>query len=144
MIKKPSFTPTLVVFGLLLLLLGSILIQDCAAPPGQRSTGGYLTLCLITALYGLYRLYKVQSRIARIDRLISTFGEETAILILDGKFWQGQHRNALLESLGPPSDIKTNVLKTKTKEEFRYLPKGRRQFGLKIFLEDNTVVGWEQ
>lgn len=36
------------------------------------------------------------------------------------------------------------VLKTKTKEVWKYKPTGKNRYALKITLEDDEVIGWDQ
>ena len=44
----------------------------------------------------------------------------------------------------PPADTDQKVLKTKTKEIWKYRPTARNRFGLKVTLDDGIVAGWEQ
>ena len=57
---------------------------------------------------------------------------------------QGETQEQLLESLGRPEDIDKKVLKTKTKEIWKYRKTARNRFGLKVTLDDGIVTGWEQ
>jgi hypothetical protein len=50
----------------------------------------------------------------------------------------------LLDSLGHPADIDEKVLKTKKKEIWKYHHMGGNRFGLRITLELNQVVGWDE
>ena len=59
-------------------------------------------------------------------------------------FWQGQTEEQLLDSLGKPKDIDQKVLKTKTKEIWKYNETGKNRYALKITLENGKVVGWDQ
>jgi hypothetical protein len=64
--------------------------------------------------------------------------------IMGRTFWQGQTQEQLLDSLGQPVDIDQKVLKTKTKETWKYNRKGKSRFGLRITVENGVVVGWDQ
>lgn len=64
--------------------------------------------------------------------------------IIKGQFWQGQSSEQLLDSLGHPDAIDRQVLKTKTKEVWKYDERRKNQFSLKIILEKGNVVGWEK
>ncbi|UYG01260.1 hypothetical protein [Halomonas sp. GD1P12] len=70
--------------------------------------------------------------------------EQLARKIYGGYFWQGQSESQLRDSLGQPEAIDTKVLKTKTKEVWKYYPIGRRSYGLRITLDDGKVVGWDK
>ena len=59
-------------------------------------------------------------------------------------FWQGQSEGQLIDSLGRPLDIDQKVLKTKTKEVWKYNRTGKGRYALRITLENGEVVGWDQ
>ena len=65
-------------------------------------------------------------------------------MILRHMFWQGQSQEQLLDSLGRPADIDQKVMKTKVKEIWKYNQTGTNRFGLRITIEDNVVIGWDQ
>ena len=64
--------------------------------------------------------------------------------IMQGMFWQGQPASQLIDSLGKPLDIDQKVLKTKTKEVWKYNETGKNRYALKITLENGEVVGWDK
>lgn len=64
--------------------------------------------------------------------------------IMSKMFWQGQSEDQLIESLGKPLDIDQRVLKTKTKEVWKYNKTGKGRYALRITLENGYVVGWDQ
>jgi len=64
--------------------------------------------------------------------------------IIRRMFWQGQTSGQLLDSLGQPLDTDERVLKTKTKETWKYNKVGKNRFALRIILENDIVVGWDQ
>ena len=77
--------------------------------------------------------------------LIERYGDpEIARRIMRGVLWQGETAEQLRESLGNPADTDEKVLKTKTKEIWKYRPTARSRFGLKVTLDDGVVTGWEQ
>jgi hypothetical protein len=65
-------------------------------------------------------------------------------MIMRQMFWQGQSQEQLLDSLGRPADIDQKVMKTKVKEIWKYNQMGANRFGLRITIENNVVVGWDQ
>jgi hypothetical protein len=64
--------------------------------------------------------------------------------ILGSTFWKGQTQDQLRDSLGHPAIIDSQVLKTKTKEIWKYGEQRKGQFSLKITLENGKVVGWDK
>ncbi len=64
--------------------------------------------------------------------------------IVNGQFWKGQTSEQLLDSIGSPSAIDRQVLKTKTKETWKYNEIRKDQYALRIMLEKDQVVGWDK
>ena len=79
----------------------------------------------------------------RRETLIARFGPDIAERILAGQYWQGATSEMLTESLGAPLDVKERVLKTKTKHTYCYQQTAKNRFALKVHLEDDQVVGWD-
>lgn len=69
--------------------------------------------------------------------------EEIVQLIMESSYWKGQTEEQLLDSLGEPHKIDSQVMKTKTKEIWKYGHRHGQVYRLKITLEKGKVVGWE-
>jgi cbb3-type cytochrome oxidase subunit 3 len=69
---------------------------------------------------------------------------EIVKMIMSRMFWQGQTPMQLIDSLGHPADIDKKVLKTKSKEIWKYNQTGRGRFSLRITIENDLVVGWDK
>lgn len=82
----------------------------------------------------------------RREALLKKYGGDVQVVdrIMRKVFWQGQTQEQLLDSLGRPLDIDVRVLKTKTKETWKYNRVGENRFGLRVILENGVVVGWDQ
>ena len=81
----------------------------------------------------------------RRKHLVEKYGDpEIAHRMMKGIIWQGETREQLLESLGKPVDTDEKVLKTKTKEIWKYHRTARNRFGLKVTLDDGIVVAWDK
>jgi len=84
-------------------------------------------------------------REARRAALLAKYDDPKLVeMIMRRMFWQGQTQEQLLDSLGRPADIDEKVLKTKTKEIWKYNQTGKNRFGLRITIENGLVVGWDQ
>jgi hypothetical protein len=88
-------------------------------------------------------------RIRRVEErrseLLAKYGEEKIVdAIMRQSYWQGQTAEQLRDSLGNPADIDEKVLKTKKKEVWKYRHLGGNRFGLRITLEHEQVVGWDE
>jgi len=86
---------------------------------------------------------EAKARDARSANLRERFGPENAQRIMAGRYWLGATAEMIREALGTPSDIRERVLKTKTKVTLCYHPTSKKRFALKIHLENDVVVGWD-
>jgi len=83
--------------------------------------------------------------LAKRARLMMKYKDEELIeRLMEEKFWVGQTKEQLIDSLGEPLDVDEKVLKTKVKEVWKYEQTGKNRYGLKIKLDDGIVVGWDQ
>lgn len=104
-----------------------------------------LIIIAIVVLLGLIAAGAIWAYRQRRKHLTEKYGdEEIARRMMRGVIWQGETREQLLESLGKPVDIDEKVLKTKSKEIWKYRKTTRNRFGLKITLDDGVVVAWEK
>lgn len=78
-----------------------------------------------------------------LQQWISKYGEVEGPRVLRNEVWQGMTSEQLLDSRGSPADIDRWVMKSKTKETWKYGQTGKNRFSERIFVEDNEVVGWE-
>ena len=69
---------------------------------------------------------------------------EIVYQIMNQQFWQGQTPAQLVDSIGHPADIETKVLKTKSREIWKYGETGKGRYSLRVTFENDEVVGWEQ
>lgn len=83
----------------------------------------------------------------RKKSLIKKFGEKDANSILNHEVWQGMNIEMLNESLGNPMQKKSQVNKSKQKDQFFYNPRKTRMKTNKptfrVDLEDGQVTGWK-
>lgn len=99
----------------------------------------------IVVIVGLFIAFSIHSDKKRREQLLAKYGDPKIVeMIMSRKFWQGQTQEQLIDSLGRPADIDQKVLKSKVKETWKYNQKGRNRFGLRIIVENNIVVGWDQ
>jgi hypothetical protein len=91
------------------------------------------------------RVDRENQHISRANGIYEKYGRgEIAERILRGEVWIGQTSAQLIDSIGRPVDVDQKVLKTKKKEVWKYAQKSARSFGLKITLDDDIVVGWDE
>ena len=76
-----------------------------------------------------------------VHPLMAKYGNANIVdKLMQRMFWQGQSAEQLVDSLGRPMDIDQKVLKTKTKEIWKYNRTGKGRYALRITLEDGEVV----
>lgn len=63
--------------------------------------------------------------------------------ILKKQYWIGQTQEQLVDSRGCPENIDRKILKTKTKEIWKYNQLRKGQYAIKITLDNGKVAGWE-
>ena len=79
------------------------------------------------------------------ESLLAKYGDKEIVdRIMRKMWWQGQTSEQLHDSLGEPIDIEQHVMKTKTKEVWKYNQTGKGRFGLRITIEDGKVIGWDE
>jgi len=99
----------------------------------------------LAALLFIYALIKFLIKRKRINKLVDKYqDEETVIKIMNGQIWKGMSLVQLFDSLGQPDDIDEKVLKTKRKQIWKYHHSGGNRYKLKITLDDDIVVGWDE
>jgi hypothetical protein len=86
---------------------------------------------------------RAQAAARRFAELSSRYGEELAKRIVNRRLWVGCTTEILVEMLGHPSAIDEKVLKTKVKRTFKYFPTGANRYSLRVMVDNDEVVGWE-
>ncbi len=96
-------------------------------------------LCLII-------LWKIIKHKNRIKYLKNKYNNDLFIVksIMNQEFWSGQTSEQLVDSIGKPIAIDSQILKSKRKEIWKYQQIRKTQYALKITLENGYVVGWDQ
>jgi len=96
------------------------------------------------AIIILIFLIKAYLNKKRRKELFAKYGDEEIVeMIMKGMFWQNQTPEQLRDSIGKPRDIDRKVMKAKTREVWRYNKTGKGRYALRITLEDDVVVGWD-
>lgn len=110
-----------------------------------ESVGGIVLLVLAIGLVVGVVWLKRYNRQKRFEFLCKKYGDpEMAQRIIARSFWQGQTASQLADALGTPANVDTKIMKTKTREIWKYDQRSRTRYGLRITLEDGFVVGWDQ
>ena len=107
---------------------------------------GYLVPIVgLVGTVALFYIYKATQKKKRREFLMQKYNDgEIVNLLMSRSFWQGQSAEQLIESLGEPVEVDNKMLKTKKKEIWKYNHQGGNRFGLRVTLENDEVVGWDQ
>ncbi len=95
----------------------------------------WLVLVLLVFSFLTYLLTK------RTRLIMKHKDDELVEMLMKEKFWVGQTKEQLIDSLGEPLAVDQRVLKTKVKEVWKYEQTGKNRYGLIITLDDGVVVG---
>lgn len=100
----------------------------------------WMILIVFAILIGAYYANKVKR-----EKLMGKYKDPILVeKLMNRNFWVGQTKEELIDALGSPKEISEKILKTKTKEVFKYHKTGNNRYALKITLENNIVVGWDK
>lgn len=81
----------------------------------------------------------------RRDALMKKYGDKDLVdRLMRRMIWEGQTAEQLVDSVGRPVEIDEKVMKSKTRETWKYHQRSRTRFGLRVTVEDGIVVGWDK
>lgn len=81
----------------------------------------------------------------RRERLMDKYADPRLVeRLMNREIWQGQTEEQLLDSQGKPAKIDQAVLKTKTRETWKYEEIAKNRYALKVILENGDVIGWDK
>ncbi|MCV2893718.1 hypothetical protein [Lentibacter sp. XHP0401] len=100
---------------------------------------------LVFILFFVFALLLALPRYLRLKSLTKKYGDGgVAKKILSRSIWQGMTKGMLLDSRGRPAAKDERVMKSKTREVFKYGKTGKNRFDMTVTLENDFVVGWTQ
>lgn len=109
------------------------------------SIGAGAFAVIIVVILAAFVFYLIQKRAARLAYLRTKYGDEIIVQkIMQRRFWQGQTMEQLQDSLGNPVSKDNGLLKTRKREVWKYQPSGRNRYRLRITLDNDVVVAWDQ
>lgn len=109
------------------------------------SVGWFFLAIAVVILVGMVIWYQMAKTKKRREALLNKYQDKELVeALMRQTFWQGQSAGQLVDSLGRPHDIDQKLLKTKKKEVWKYDHQGGNRYGLRITLDDDLVVGWDQ
>lgn len=110
-----------------------------------ESIGWVPLILIVVVIIGVFVWYEAEKTKKRRTALMKKYQDEDLVdSLMSQSFWQGQTADQLMDSLGNPEDIDQKILKTKKKEVWKYNYQGANRYGLRITLDNDLVVGWDQ
>ena len=103
--------------------------------------------CWIVAVLAivLFFMARTHLRKKRFEALTAKYGDSRIVRSIMGKqIWKGATYEMVRDSLGRPISVDRKVMKTKTKEVWKYEQISRNRYALKVTFEDGEVVGWDR
>lgn len=126
-------------------LLALVVLSFAGIAKFFETVGWVIPVLTVLAGIAAYFWYQHDKQQKRLQYLRSKYSSEEVVQdIFQGRFWQGQTEDQLKDALGAPSEVDNKVLKTKTRQVWKYQPRGGNRFGLRITVEDGYVTGWEK
>jgi hypothetical protein len=110
-----------------------------------ESIGWGVITGVIAAGIAFYLWSKSNKNKKRREYLIDKYQDLSLVEdLMNQCFWVEQTADQLIDSLGHPVDIDQKMLKTKKKEVWKYSHQGGNRYSLRITLDNDHVVGWDQ
>ena len=110
-----------------------------------ESVGWIPFAIIIVVIVGLVLWHQAEKTKKRRMELMEKYQDSQLVeSLMNQTFWQGQTAEQLIDSLGRPEDVDQKILKTKKKEIWKYNHQGANRYGLRIILDNDQVVGWDQ
>jgi len=110
-----------------------------------ESMGWGILIAGVVAVIALVIWFQSSQKKKRREELMAKYNDASLVeKLMERSFWQGQTSGQLLDSLGSPEDVDEKVLKTKKKEIWKYNHQSGNRYGLRITLDNDVVVGWDQ
>lgn len=80
----------------------------------------------------------------RLSYLLEKYGDTQLVSrIMSGAIWETMTSEHLYDSVGQPEAVDQKYLKSKSREVWKYNHLGANRYGLRVTLENGTVVGWD-
>ena len=110
-----------------------------------ESIGWGVIMGVIAAGIAFYLWSKSNKNKKRREYLIDKYQDLSLVEdLMNQCFWVEQTADQLIDSLGYPVDVEQKMLKTKKKEVWKYSHQGGNRYSLRITLDNDHVVGWDQ
>lgn len=105
----------------------------------------FIAISVIVVIAMIAAIVKGAKENERKKKIYAKYGNsELANRLVEKVIWTGMTIQQLRDSWGDPLVIDEKVLKTKKKEVWKYVRKGENRYGLRVTIENNVVIGWDE
>lgn len=130
---------------LLLIIVGVVVYAAQGAEKLNDAVGAPVLIGASIAIFVILILVRVIRRNARRAELLGKYGDKDIVnQIMRRMIWQGQTSEQLMDSLGPPVERDEKLLRKCVRRTWKYHQTGQNRFKLRITLENDIVIGWDQ
>tara|TARA_Y100001001_G_scaffold155024_1_gene170387 strand:- start:131 stop:547 length:417 start_codon:yes stop_codon:yes gene_type:complete len=106
--------------------------------------GAYTFFAILILIPGIFYYMDISAKKKRKAWLLDKYKDPWIVeKIMSRQFWINQTLEQLKDSLGLPDDIDEKVYKTKTKYTYKYGHQSGNRYNLRIIVENEIVVGWD-
>ena len=131
--------------GALLMLAIVVGLPVYIATKVFQTVGVVVPIVIVVAVIVITLFVKYAQKQQRLAYLRTKYGDEKIVQrILQRSFWTGQTEEQLRDSLGAPVAVDNQLLKTMTREVWKYQRSGVNRYRLRITVENGRVAGWDQ
>ncbi|WLG49085.1 hypothetical protein [Pseudomonas sp. FP1742] len=110
----------------------------------NKTIGWQIPTLIVVGFLLLLFLNRWSKKRARLRYLRDKYQDEHIVQnILAKRIWIGQTSEQLTDSLGYPAATDHKLLKTKTRDVWKYRHQGANRYGLRITVENDEVTGWD-
>jgi len=110
----------------------------------NKTVGWQIPALAVVGFLLLLFLNKWLKKRARLRHLREKYEDEVIVQkILKKTIWIGQTSEQLADALGYPTATDRKLLKTKTRDIWKYRHQGANRYGLRITVENDEVTGWD-
>ena len=131
--------------GLLLVIMIFFWIYNFIMDSVESIGGWHNVLIIIMITFVVAYITHTIKQKLKYKKLLNKYNDQTIVEnIMNKTLWQGETKEQVEDSLGYAQDVDEKVFKLKTRETWKYQHESGNRYRLRVFIENDIVVGWEQ
>lgn len=102
----------------------------------------FIILIVIAGFAFFY--FQSRKNLQRKNELLKKYGDALLVeKIIKRSIWVGQTKDELLDARGHPVEVDSKLMKTRSREIWKYGRTGKNRFELRVTLDDGQVATWD-